>query len=175
MATLLQNIRTTAIAASLLAASGAGADVLIRYESCGFRSLEWAPVAGAATYKVERRVCDGCLGEWKLVAQTQSTEANDADDPSLEYRVRAVGVAGNIISTQSAAGDGRQVHRLSAPATGTSTISLRGTDVCSSTPQLSISGAWTDLGGNRICDCAGDLNGDRRIDEGDIGMGACGN
>jgi hypothetical protein len=109
-------IQTAAITAPFLAASIACAGVAIRYDSCGFRSLEWDAVAGAATYKVERRVCDGCVGEWRLVAQTPTTQANDADEPSLEYRVRALGAAGNIISNQSATGDGRQVHRLAIAA-----------------------------------------------------------
>jgi len=59
---------------------------------------------------------------------------------------------------------------ISAPTTGTPTISLRGIDVCNNTPQPNVTGSWTDLGGNRVCDCAGDLNGDHQVDGGDIGM-----
>ncbi len=41
--------------------SVAFADLAIHYDSCGFRSLTWDAVAGAATYKVERKECDNCM------------------------------------------------------------------------------------------------------------------
>jgi len=68
---------------------------------------------------------------------------------------------------------------ISAPTTGTPTISLRGSNVCNNTPRPNVSGAWADLGGNSICDCAGDLNLDGLVNGADLGImlsswGPCG-
>ncbi len=68
---------------------------------------------------------------------------------------------------------------ISAPASGTPTISLHSTNVCSNTPRPNISGPWADLGGNSICDCAGDLNLDGLVNGADLGLmlsswGPCG-
>lgn len=43
-------------------------------------------------------------------------------------------------------------------------ISLKGTQVCSNAPAPNITGTWTDLGGNDICDCRTDVNLDGRVD-----------
>jgi hypothetical protein len=59
---------------------------------------------------------------------------------------------------------------ISAPATGTPTISLRGTNVCNNTPRPNVSGAWADLGGNTICDCTGDLTADGIVNGADLGV-----
>lgn len=100
------------IASTAIAASTALADVAIRYDACGYRSLEWAPVDGADSYRVERRECDGCLGGWKLVAEVPSVSVADSDAPALEYRVRALAGSGAILGTQSAPGDQLRVQRL---------------------------------------------------------------
>ena len=110
-------IQTAAITAPFLAASIACAGVAIRYDSCGFRSLEWDAVAGAATYKVERRVCDGCVGEWSILALTQELKVADLDSPAATYRVRALSDAGVILATESVSGDGVVVARLSLTPT----------------------------------------------------------
>ncbi|MFM8818161.1 MAG: hypothetical protein ACKOHI_09895, partial [Phycisphaerales bacterium] len=39
-------------------------------------------------------------------------------------------------------------------------ISLAGTTVCTNVPRPNIAGAWTNLGGNTVCVCIGDLNSD---------------
>jgi hypothetical protein len=59
---------------------------------------------------------------------------------------------------------------ISAPTTGTPTISLRGTNVCNNTPRPNVSGPWTDLGGNTICDCTGDLTADDIVNGADLGV-----
>ena len=62
----------------------------------------------------------------------------------------------------------------------TSTLSLRGTLACNNTPRPNVGGGrWTDLGGNTICDCAGDLNIDGVVNGADLGLmlsswGPCG-
>jgi len=59
---------------------------------------------------------------------------------------------------------------ISAPTTGTPTISLRGTNVCNNTPRPNMSGAWADLGGNTICDCTSDLTADGIVNGADLGV-----
>lgn len=49
-------------------------------------------------------------------------------------------------------------------------ISLAGTTVCNNVPRPNISGAWTNLGGNTVCVCAGDLNDDQAINGNDLGI-----
>ncbi len=67
---------------------------------------------------------------------------------------------------------------ISASSTGTPTISLRGSGVCNNLPRPNITGSWTDLGGNTICDCVGDLTLDGFVNGADLGIllaswGAC--
>jgi hypothetical protein len=49
-------------------------------------------------------------------------------------------------------------------------ISLAGTTVCSNIPRPNIAGAWTDLGGNTVCVCIGDLNDDDAVNGNDLGV-----
>jgi hypothetical protein len=68
---------------------------------------------------------------------------------------------------------------ISAPTSGTPTITLRGTEACDNAPRPNVSGPWEDLGGNAICDCAGDLTFDGVVNGADLGIllsawGACG-
>jgi hypothetical protein len=68
---------------------------------------------------------------------------------------------------------------ISAPTSGTPTITLRGTEACDNAPRPNVSGPWADLGGNVICDCAGDLTFDGVVNGADLGIllstwGACG-
>ena len=61
-----------------------------------------------------------------------------------------------------------------------STVTLRETTVCSNLPRPNLGGGrWTDLGGNTVCDCAGDLNLDGAVNGADLGLmlavwGPCG-
>jgi hypothetical protein len=57
--------------------------------------------------------------------------------------------------------------------------SLQGSTVCNNTPRPNVAGRWTDLGGNTICDCVGDLNVDGVVNGADLGLmlsswGPCG-
>jgi hypothetical protein len=68
---------------------------------------------------------------------------------------------------------------ISAPTSGTPTITLRGTEACDNAPRPNVSGPWEDLGGNAVCDCAGDLTFDGVVNGADLGIllsawGACG-
>jgi hypothetical protein len=56
---------------------------------------------------------------------------------------------------------------------------LQDTTVCNNTPRPNVTGRWTDLGGNTICDCVGDLNVDGVVNGADLGLmlsswGPCG-
>ena len=60
-----------------------------------------------------------------------------------------------------------------------STMSLQDSTVCNNLPRPNITGRWTDLGGNTICDCAGDFNLDGVVNGADLGLmlsswGLCG-
>ncbi|NBQ13996.1 MAG: hypothetical protein EBU31_05145 [Proteobacteria bacterium] len=48
--------------------------------------------------------------------------------------------------------------------------SLQGTTVCNNTPRPNASGRWTDLGGNTVCDCVGDLNVDGTVNGADLAL-----
>jgi hypothetical protein len=59
------------------------------------------------------------------------------------------------------------------------TMSLRDTDVCDNLPRPNVVGRYEDLGGNAICDCAGDLTLDGTVNGADLGIllsawGTCG-
>ena len=59
------------------------------------------------------------------------------------------------------------------------TTTLQDTTVCNNTPRPNVTGRWTDLGGNTICDCVGDLNVDGVVNGADLGLmlsswGPCG-
>jgi hypothetical protein len=57
--------------------------------------------------------------------------------------------------------------------------SLQGSTACSNSPRPNLAGPYTNLGGNTICDCAGDLNQDGVVNGVDLGIllgqwGPCG-
>ena len=105
------------VTSALTLCSVAFADLAIHYDSCGFRSLTWNAVAGAATYKVERKECDNCMGEWKTLSLEADTSTDDLDSPALTYRVRALSIGGVVLETALLAGDGVTVQRLSITPT----------------------------------------------------------
>jgi hypothetical protein len=105
------------VTSALTLCSVAFADLAIHYDSCGFRSLTWNAVAGAATYKVERKECDNCMGEWKTLSLEADTSTDDLDSPALTYRVRALSIGGVVLETALLAGDGVTVPRLSITPT----------------------------------------------------------
>jgi hypothetical protein len=63
-------------------------------------------------------------------------------------------------------------------AAGGPFASLKDTTVCGNVPSPNVSGDWTDLGGNTVCTCLGNLDGDDRVSGDDLGImlghwGAC--
>jgi len=61
----------------------------------------------------------------------------------------------------------------------TTKVSLHGTTVCGNLPRPNVAGRFNDLGGNVVCDCAGDLNLDGVVNGADLGLmlsgwGPCG-
>ena len=61
----------------------------------------------------------------------------------------------------------------------TTKVSLHGTTVCGNLPRPNVAGRFIDLGGNVVCDCAGDLNLDGVVNGADLGLmlsgwGPCG-
>ena len=52
-----------------------------------------------------------------------------------------------------------------------SSVTLQGSTACSNLPRPNIGGGrWTDLGGNTVCDCNGDLNLDGTVNGADLGL-----
>jgi hypothetical protein len=49
-------------------------------------------------------------------------------------------------------------------------ISIAGTTVCDNVPRPNMFGSYSDLGGNTICDCKGDLNVDGVVNGADLGL-----
>lgn len=49
-------------------------------------------------------------------------------------------------------------------------FSLVSTTACGNLPRANITGVWTDLGGNTVCDCAGDLTLDGITNSADLGI-----
>ena len=124
------------VTSALTLCSAAFADLAIHYDSCGFRSLTWDAVAGAATYKVERKECDNCMGEWKTLSLETDTSTDDLDSPALAYRVRALSIGGVVLETTLLAGDGITVQRLSI----TPTIPELPVTACGAPLQLEVQG-----------------------------------
>ena len=54
-------------------------------------------------------------------------------------------------------------------AAATPRTSLQGTTVCANAPRPNVTGTWADLGGNNVCECIGDLDGDGRVSGDDLG------
>jgi hypothetical protein len=98
----------------------------------------------------------------------------------------AVNVGGGVswapvgVATASALLDGCDVMANSAGVVqgGVSTLadggaiklSLRDTDACGNLPRPNVAGGWIDLGGNVVCDCAGDFNADGLVNGLDLGV-----
>jgi hypothetical protein len=142
-------------------------DVVIEGNTCNSRGGGMHLVQGNPTLTrvaVRNNYSNNLIGgiSWYALGSATATAALDA-----------CAVTGNgALVTQGGVG-------ISAPNTGTPTISLRGTNVCNNTPRPNVSGAWADLGGNSICDCAGDLNLDGLVNGADLGLmlsswGPCG-
>jgi hypothetical protein len=53
---------------------------------------------------------------------------------------------------------------------GAPTLQLAATTVCGNLPRPNIAGAWTNLGGNTVCVCIADINGDDVVNGTDLGL-----
>jgi len=84
-------------------------------------------------------------------------------DPAALLTMESCELTGNVSDT-SAGGiaviDDSSVSKLS----------LQSTTVCGNTPRPNVSGRWTNLGGNQVCDCAGDLSADGVVNGADLGL-----
>jgi hypothetical protein len=49
-------------------------------------------------------------------------------------------------------------------------ISLQGTVACANAPRPNVDGPYSDLGGNTVCDCPGDLTQDGAVNGDDLGV-----
>lgn len=52
---------------------------------------------------------------------------------------------------------------------GYDTVAISNTTICNNTPQ-NVEGRYTDLGGNTVCDCIADFNGNGAVDGGDLSV-----
>ncbi len=133
-------------------------DVVIEGNTCNSRGGGMHLVQGNLTLTrvtVRNNYSNNLIGGLSWYAIGSSTASATLD---------ACAVTGNsALVTQGGIG-------ISAPATDTPTISLRGTNVCNNTPRPNVSGAWADLGGNTICDCTGDLTADGIVNGADLGV-----
>ena len=133
-------------------------DVVVEGNTCNSRGGGMHLVQGNPTLTrvtVRNNYSNNLIGgvSWYALGSATATAALDA-----------CAVTGNsALVTQGGIG-------ISAPTTGTPTISLRGTNVCNNTPRPNVSGAWADLGGNTICDCTGDLTADGIVNGADLGV-----
>ena len=133
-------------------------DVVIEGNTCNSRGGGMHLVQGNPTLTrvtVRNNYSNNLIGgiSWYALGSATATATLDA-----------CAVTGNsALVTQGGIG-------ISAPTTGTPTISLRGTNVCNNTPRPNVSGAWADLGGNTICDCTGDLTADGIVNGADLGV-----
>ena len=115
------------------------------------------------------------LVEGTPVVRRTNVTANQATNVGGGVSWAPVGVA-----TASALLDGCDVMGNSAGVVqgGVSTLadggaiklSLRDTDACGNLPRPNVAGGWIDLGGNVVCDCAGDFNADGLVNGIDLGV-----
>ncbi len=49
-------------------------------------------------------------------------------------------------------------------------LSFLGSNACGNLPRPNVAGDWIDLGGNTVCDCAGDVSGDGTVNGIDLGI-----
>ena len=142
-------------------------DVVIEGNTCNSRGGGMHLVQGTPTLTrvtVRNNYSNNLIGGISWYALGSTTAMAELD---------ACAVSGNsALVTQGGIG-------ISAPSTGTPAISLHSTNVCGNAPRPNVSGPWTNLGGNTICDCVSDLNLDGVVNGADMGLmlsswGPCG-
>jgi hypothetical protein len=83
-------------------------------------------------------------------------------DPTALLSLQECQVTGNLAGVAQGG--------IGAVADGASPkMTLAGTTVCSNLPRPNIAGPWTNLGGNTVCVCIADINGDDVVNGTDLG------
>ena len=142
-------------------------DVVIEGNVCNSRGGGMHLVQGnpaLARVTVRNNYSNNLIGGVSWFALGSATATAMLDDCTV--------TGNNALVTQGGIG-------ISAPTSGAPTITLRGTEACDNAPRPNVSGLWADLGGNVICDCAGDLTFDGVVNGADLGIllsawGTCG-
>ena len=139
---------------------------------------------------VEGNVCNSRGGGMHLVQGTPTlTRVTVRNNQSsnliggVSWFATGSGTAKLVLEACSITGNAAYVTQgglgISETASLPVSASLQGTTVCNNTPRPNVAGRWTDLGGNTICDCVGDLNVDGVVNGADLGLmlsswGPCG-
>ena len=139
---------------------------------------------------VEGNVCNSRGGGMHLVQGTPTlTRVTVRNNQSsnliggVSWFATGSGTARLVLEACSVTGNAAYVTQgglgISETASLPVSASLQGTTVCNNTPRPNVAGRWTDLGGNTICDCVGDLNVDGVVNGADLGLmlsswGPCG-
>jgi hypothetical protein len=139
---------------------------------------------------VESNVCNSRGGGMHLVQGTPTlTRVTVRNNQSsnliggVSWFATGSGTARLVMNACSVTGNTAAVTQGGLGISETLTLpvatTLQGTTVCNNTPRPNVTGRWTDLGGNTICDCVGDLNVDGVVNGADLGLmlsswGPCG-
>jgi hypothetical protein len=119
----------------------------------GMHLVQGAPILNRVT--VRNNVSNNLIGgvSWYSIGATDSL-----------LRMEACTVTGNTaLVTQGGIG-------VSETTSEPPTLSLVGTNACGNLPRPNVAGRWIDLGGNVVCDCAGDFNADGLVNGLDLGV-----
>ncbi len=119
----------------------------------GMHLVQGAPILNRVT--VRNNVSNNLIGgvSWYSIGATDSL-----------LRMEACTVTGNsALVTQGGIG-------VSETTSEPPTLSLVGTNACGNLPRPNVAGRWIDLGGNVVCDCAGDFNSDGLVNGIDLGV-----
>ena len=119
----------------------------------GMHLVQGAPILNRVT--VRNNVSNNLIGgvSWYSIGAADSL-----------LRMEACTVTGNsALVTQGGIG-------VSETTSEPPTLSLVGTNACGNLPRPNVAGRWIDLGGNVVCDCAGDFNADGLVNGLDLGV-----
>jgi hypothetical protein len=133
------------------------ADVIVEGNNCNSRGAGAHIVQGNVTLTrvtVRNNYSNNLIGGVSWYASGSPTASLAMMDCSV--------LSNSALVTQGGIG-------IAASSTGAPTISLHGSSVCNNLPRPNITGNWADLGGNAICDCAGDLLIDGIVNGADLG------
>ena len=119
----------------------------------GMHLVQGAPILNRVT--VRNNVSNNLIGgmSWYSIGAADSL-----------LRMESCTVTGNsALVTQGGIG-------VSETTSEPPTLSLVGTNACGNLPRPNVAGRWIDLGGNVVCDCAGDFNADGLVNGIDLGV-----